>query len=412
LLGAGICRHFGILLLSLAALAAPPFLTRSELFEAGQGGYKLYRIPGIIVTGRGTILVYCEARKFTGSDWDTIDIQLRRSTDRGQTFSPARIVGHVTVPVTRSSLAIEKNQGRPTDVTYNNPVAIPDRGGLIHFLFCIDYQRVFHMRSKDDGVTFSQPKEITAALDGFRPEYAWRAAATGPGHGIQLSSGRLLVPVWLGLGTQGNGHGPSVSSTIYSDDHGATWQRGAIAVRDTPDFPSPNETEAVQLADGRVMPNVRTAGRNRRTIVTSQNGATGWSPPRLQEELPDPICFAGLVRLSTAKKSGGRNRLLFSNPDNLTRQDGRDVPSRDRRNLTIRLSYDEGASWPVKKALEPGIAGYSDLSVLPDGTILCFYESGSASPPNGALTQRLVLARFNLEWLTDGADSLTKGNQH
>jgi len=384
---------------------------KAELFEGGQGGYELYRIPGIIVTRAGTVLAYAEARKFTGGDWDTIDIQLRRSTDGRRTFSAPVVIGHVDTPLQRNPVAIERKQGKPTDVTYNNPVAISDRNGLVHFLFCIDYMRVFYMQSADDGKSFSAPVEITAAFDQFRPEYAWRVVATGPGHGIQLSNGRLVVPIWLSPGTEGNGHGPSVDATIYSDDHGATWHRGDIAVPDTPDFPKPNETDVVQLADGRVMLNVRTAGKNRRTIVISKDGATRWSAPRLQEDLPDPICFAGLVRLST-KKSGGRNRLLFSNPDNLTRKDGKDLPGKDRRNLTVRVSYDEGASWTVKKALEPEVSGYSDLAVLPDGTILCFYETGSAAPPNGALTRQLVLARFNLEWLTDGKDSLAKGKKH
>jgi sialidase-1 len=235
--------------------------------------------------------------------------------------------------------------------------------------------------------------------------------ATGPGHGIQLANGRLLVPVWLALGTLGNGHGPSVSATIYSDDDGATWHRAEIAVPNTPDFPSPNETEAVQLADGRIMLNVRTAEKNLRTIVISKDGATNWSTPHLQQDLPDPICFASVVRLST-KRKGGKNRLLFSNPENLTRQDGRNLPSKDRKNLTVRASYDEGGTWSVKKVLEPGMAGYSDLAVLPDGTILCFYETGSATRPDGGPARELVLARFNLEWLTDGRDSLAKGRHH
>ena len=135
------------------------------------------------------------------------------------------------------------------------------------------------------------------------------------------------MPVWLSLGTARQRHGPSVAATVYSDDHGATWHRGEIAVPDTPDFPSPNETDAVQLADGRVMLNVRTAGKNLRTIVISKDGATKWSTPRFQQDLPDPICFASLVRLST-KKTGGKNRLLFSNPDNLTRKDGKDLPAK------------------------------------------------------------------------------------
>jgi sialidase-1 len=398
------------LLLAVAAVAAEPSLTKTPLFEGGVGGYKLYRIPGIVVTKAGTILAYCEARKFTGGDWDTIDIEMRRSTDGGQTFSEPEVIAHVNVPITRSTVAVERKQGKETDITYNNPVAIPDRSGLLHFLFCIDYMRVFYMRSTDDGKSFSTPVEITSAFDAFRPEYVWRVVATGPGHGIQLSNGRLVVPIWMALGTQGNGHGPSVNSTVYSDDHGATWHRGDIAVPNTPDFPSPNETDAVQLADGRVMLNVRTAGKNLRTIVISKDGATHWTTPRLQEDLPDPICFASLERLST-KKSGGKNRLLFSNPDNLSRQDGKSGPSRDRKNLTVRVSYDEGTSWTVKKVIEPGIAGYSDLAVMPDGTILCLYEAGSGDTI-GYQTRQLILARFNLEWLTDGKDSLGKGKKH
>src|ERR1700683_4911953 len=122
----------------------------------------------------------------------------------------------------------------------------------------------------------------------------------GPGHGIQLRSGRLLVPIWLALGTGGNGHHPSVNATIYSDDHGSTWHRGDIAIPNTAAFPDPNETTAVQLADASVMLNVRTeAKENRRTVVTSKDGVTHWSRPRLQEDLPDAICFASIVRLST-----------------------------------------------------------------------------------------------------------------
>lgn len=109
------------------------------------------------------------------------------------------------------------------------------------------------------------------------------------------------------------------------------------------------------------------------------------------------------MRLSL-QKNGGRNRLLFSNPDNLTRVDGKNTVGKDRRNVTVHLSYDEGKTWGVKRSLEEGSSGYSDLTVLPDGTILCFYETGGGA---GSFPDRkLVLARFNLEWLTDGKDSI------
>jgi len=401
----------GILLAYTASGAAPSFKT-ARLFEGNTGGYVLYRIPGIIVTQRGTILAYTEARRTGSGDWDSIDILMRRSTDGGATFSAQRVIAHAPGKIERSTVALERNQGKPGDITYNNPVAIADREGSVHFLFCVEYMRAFYMKSDDDGQTFSKPVEITSAFDAFRPEYAWRVLATGPGHGIQLRDGRLLIPVWLALGTGGNGHHPSVNSTIYSDDHGSTWRRGEIAIENTAAFPDPNETSAVQLADGSVMLNVRTeAPANRRTVVTSQDGATHWSQPHLQEDLPDPICFASILRFSTkdgqlsTRDGTGRNRILFVNPDNLARADGKDSRSKDRVNLTVRLSYDEGEHWTVKKTLEPGATGYADLAVMPDGTILCLYEIVT-SQPGGSLRHDEMLARFSLQWLTDGKDPL------
>jgi sialidase-1 len=385
------------LLMLLAAaqlmLAAPP--AKTNLFTAGDDGRKLYRIPGIVVTHRGTILTYAEGRRNTGGDWDTIDIVLRRSTDEGATFSPLRVIGQIPGAITRNPVAIERKQGQPTDVTYNNPVAIADRNGAVHFLFCVEYMRVFYMRSDDDGETFTAPLEITQSLEPLRAVYAWRVVATGPGHGIQLKTGRLLVPIWLALGTRGNGHAPSSTATIYSDDHGKTWHGGEIAIPDTPDVPSPNETAAVQLSNGSVMLNARVVSpRNRRVIVISRDGAAQWSVPRFQEDLPDPICAAGFLLMIPKRNS--KAVLLFSNPDNLTREDGKKDVSKDRKNVTIRVSYDQGATWQVKRALEPGPSGYSDLATLPNHDILCFYESAG---------KFLTLARFNLQWITDEEDS-------
>ena len=382
------------LLLALAPLCvATPQFESKRLFEGNTAGYKLYRIPGIIVTRKGSILAYTEARRTGSGDWDSIDILMRRSTDAGRTFSPQRVIAHAPGRIERSPVAIERKQSRPDDVTYNNPVAIADSNGDVHFLFCVEYMRAFYMRSDDDGNAFSRPVEITSAFDAFRPEYAWRVLATGPGHGIQLRNKRLLVPVWLSLATEGNGHHPSVNATIFSDDDGKTWHRGDIAVANTPEFPDPNESAAVELEDGTVMLNVRTeAKENRRTVVVSKDGATHWSAPRLDQSLPDPICFASIARF--------RHHLLFVNPDNLTRADGRDLRSRDRVNLTVRLSDDDGAHWIAKRTIEPGATGYADLAVMPGGTILCLYEKVTKEP-DGSTKHGEMLARFNLEWLTE-----------
>lgn len=119
----------------------------------------------------------------------------------------------------------------------------------------------------------------------------------------------------------------------------------------------------------------------------------------------EPICMATMVRLSEAP---AKNRLLFANPDNLSRTDGKEAAGkgRDRKNVSVKLSHDESATWPVNKTIEPGFSGYSDLAVANDGTLLLFYERGSTDGANSYKTGLLTVARFNLEWLTDGKDAL------
>jgi sialidase-1 len=387
-------------LLAAQSWAAEPSLATTELYTKGKGDYLIYRIPGIVVTAKGTVLAYCEARKSDRGDWNAIDILLRRSTDGGKTFSEPRKIANVDGPHRKNPVALAQKLAKPEDVTYNNAVAIPDRKGPVHFVFGYEYMRAFYMRSDDDGLTFSKPVEITSAFEPFRSDYDWKVIASGPGHGIQLRNGRLVIPVWMSPGTGGHAHRPSVTATIYSDDRGKTWKRGAIAVPDTPESVIPNETVAEQLADGRVLLNARSESpAHRRIQVTSPDGATKWSKPRFVPELLEPICFASVVRLSLAK-GGGRNRLLFSNPDTLDPVSGTAKPGqrRERKNLAIQMSYDEGETWTVKKVLDPGSAGYSDLAVLKDGTILCLYETKTS----------MIIARFNLEWLTDGKDSQKK----
>ncbi len=246
---------------ALVGHAAAPLLEKTVLFTAGQDGYALYRIPGIVVTTRGTVLAYCEARRTGKSDWDTIDVMLRRSTDGGKTWSPRQRIANVPGPKVKNPVALAQKLASPDDVTYHNALAIAEANGTVQFLFCLEYSRCFRLQSDDDGLTWSAPVEITGVFEKFRPEYDWKVIATGPAHGIELKNGRLLVPVWMSTGTGGHAHRPSVTATIYSDDHGRTWQRGDIAVPNTPDWIFPNETVAVQLADGRVLLNVRSESK-------------------------------------------------------------------------------------------------------------------------------------------------------
>lgn len=376
-------------LLATQVFSAEPVLEKADLFTGGEGGSALYRIPGIVVTTKGTALAYCEARRKSGSDWGEIEVHLRRSEDGGKTWSPPIRIAHQGSRIEGNPHKQDAEGTR--EQTVNNPVAIVDRDGSVHFLYCINYARCFYMRSKDDGRTFSEPVEITSAFEAFRPRCPWKVLATGPGHGIQLKGGRLVVPIWLAYGEHPGAHAPSMAGTIYSDDHGATWQAGDIAMPNEGSVKDPNESTVAELSDGRVMLNSRSVSTaNRRLVSISPDGGTGWSTPTFDDSLWEPICMGSLI--SWPSRPG---TLLFSNPHSLELgPDGKPLPGGrgKRRNLTIKLSRDDGSTWPISQTLEEGGSAYSDLALLPDGIILCFYERD----------KRLTLARFNLEWLSGG----------
>ncbi len=362
-------------------------LEKQTLFTAGQDGVTLYRIPGIVVTSKGTVLAYCEARRSSRSDWGEIEVHLRRSTDGGKTWRPARHIAHHGSRIEGNP---HKQDGGQREQTVNNPVAIVDHEtGTVEFLYCINYARCFSIRSTDDGVSWSKPVEITEAFRPFAERYDWKVIATGPGHGIQLQTGRLVVPIWLAYGGVGD-HKPSAAGTIYSDDHGQSWQAGDIAVPNEGAFGNPNESIAAQLSDGRVLFVARNVSApNRKLITISPDGAGDWSQPVFHPELWEPICMASIVAHSSEPGT-----LIFSNPHSLARDAAgqeRPAASGKRENLTIKLSRDDGQSWPISRTLEAGPGAYSDLAVLPDGAVLCFYEAGN----------ELKLARFNLAWIVE-----------
>jgi len=350
---------------------------KEVLFESQRDGYSINRVPGVIHTLSGVAVLHCESRKGSGGDWDPMDIRMRRSCDGCKTWEEPRIV------------VDHQNFG----TTINNFILIPDcNTGRVCALFCVDYARAFRMFSDDDCLTFSEPEDITNVFDGFRGEYDFKVIAIGPGHGIQLKRGRMIAPIWVSPGTSPGGHRPNRCGAIYSDDGGENWIAGEL-VPDT--LPCCNESEAVELSDGQVMMIIRTydlgdgvsdVDHCYKAKSYSPDGAGGWSEPLLDKELPDPICFSSVCRLDD-------DTLVFSNcachEVEITNW------ARDRKNLTVKVSRDEGNSWTELLVLEPEIAGYSDLCVIDDGHVLCVYEKGMYGE-NMCKNSSLIVASFRI----------------
>lgn len=339
-------------------------LEQTDVYLSGTDGYHTYRIPAVVLTGEGTLLAFCEGRKTGRGDHGDIDLLLRRSSDGGRSWQPMQLV---------------HEEGGTAKVTIGNPCPVVHRTtGTVWLAFCRENDRVFMTRSGDDGRSWAPPQEITQQVK--KPQWGWYA--TGPGHGIQLSTGRLVFPCDCGDSEGWDQWDKKGRSLIfYSDDRGATWQLGGVTSAGM------NECQAVELANGDLLLSMRQyRGPKQRAFATSRDGGLSWSEPEVNPQVYCPVCQASIIRYWQAADNGaGKNLILYSGPG---------VPG--RTNLTVRLSYDEGRTWPVAKVLYEGSSAYSDLVVLPGGVIGCLYERDDYG--------KITFARFPIQWLTDGAD--------
>jgi sialidase-1 len=354
---------------------------RQDLWISGEGGYHTYRIPALIRTAAGSVLAFCEGRKHSRADAGEIDLLLRRSRDGGRTWEPTLLVA--TDP----------------GMTCGNPAPVVDgASGTIWLPFCKNpaaggesairagaaERTVWLTNSVDDGATWAEPVEISATVK--RPDWSWYA--TGPGHGVRLRSGRLLIP--CDHRTRRGGAAETLyAHMIYSDDHGATWRIGGLL-----DLEGGNESIAVETADGAVYFNARDQRkRGHRGVSWSTDGGLTFPPGRWDEALVEPACQGSAVDLPPGSAPDGGSAILFCNPASATRD-----------TLTLRRSPDGGRTWTPGRVLESGPAAYNDLCVVPAAdapgassggpAVLCLFERGDASP-----YERLTLARVPLAWL-------------
>lgn len=319
-------------------------MEQTRIEEYGEGGYQIYRVPSIVCTDKGTVIAAYECR--CGGDWSAMDLAVRRSPDGGLRWSQRRIIV----------------EGRGIDVIHN-AVLFAD-GDTVHLIWHRNYREVYHMDSVDEGLTWSEPRDISDAYAPLRKQYNWTVIAAGPGHGLVTSSGRLIVPVWVAANREDiTSHHPSVVTTLYSDDHGKTWQCGEI-IWGAEDFVDPNESVIAELPDGQIMINCRhETGNDMRKVGFSPDGIQGWDGFYFDGQLIDPVCCAGMTQ--------GDGHLWFTNCA-CRREEG-------RIRLSIRQSDDGGRTWPYRKELcEKG--GYSDVFYSPSKKMLyVIAETGRAA---------------------------------
>ncbi len=345
-------------------------MAQTVLFRSDRDGYSSYRIPALIATQKGTLLAFCEGRKDGAGDAGNIDIVLKRSTDSGKSWSGQTVIWDDGPNTCGNPCPVidEKTGTIWLLLTHNR--GDDDEGDIIKKT-AKGSRTVWVSASHDDGVTWSKPVDITATTK--KQEWGWYA--TGPGVGIQIRhgphKGRLVIPCDFSYDDpEGNVQGGPYeygSHAIYSDDHGKTWQLGGLIT------PKVNECQVAELADGNgsLLMNMRSYfGRGLRTHSISRDGGLSWTSPADAPTLVEPVCQASLLRYSWPDSRDRSGILLFLNP----------ASNRQRHNMTLRASYDDGKTWPVAQTLHTGPSAYSSLAVLPDRNIAALYEAGEKSP--------------------------------
>jgi sialidase-1 len=380
---------------------------------------KNYRIPALADLGNGVLLASYDGRPDGGDSPSPNSIVQRRSTDGGKTWGAPTFIarGQVTAAGVQRygfsdpSYVVDKETG----TVFNFHVYSKDQGFVGSIYGNDDANRQVISTevsvSTDGGISWSTDPDHGPALpvEASYPASSPFASFAGPlvtnvakpvgdtvngvtnvggvagmfsssGEGIQLKYGQFkgrLIQQYAGKVKQADGSTIIQAYSVYSDDHGKTWQRGAFVGTGM------DENKVVELSDGRVMLNSRdnAVGGGRKVAISSDGGLT-YGPVRYDSSLVDPTNNAGLTRMfpDAPESSAAAKVLLFSNSNNRS----------SRSNGTIRYSCDDGATWSAGKTFKTGTMSYSTLTALSDGTFGLFYEGDGNT---------MTFANLNSDWI-------------
>jgi sialidase-1 len=316
---------------------------RQDLFISGENNVHSYRIPSLIVTNSGSLVAVCDARVDKRNDPpNNVDLVMKKSSDGGRTWSKSKVIADFPGDDAASdpSMVVDKQTGT---IWLAYDYDVPEWQG--------DYNRIVRIhliKSDDEGINWSSPVELTYLTKG---KNFW--LQNSPGVGL-YTEGVIIFPMYaMEVSVR---KPPQRSLLVYSKDHGKTWLLSNGVGEYNP------EPQIVSLSGGRIMANMRRPEGNgcRQVVITDDLGKT-WSEVYNDSTLIEPVCQGSIINYNFNNKS----LLIFSNP----------ADKKERKNMVVRVSYDEGKSWQKELPIYTGSAAYSCLTQLPNGNIGLLYEA-------------------------------------
>ncbi len=354
------------------------------VFESGKDGYKSFRIPAVIKLPNHDLLAFCEGRVNSSSDFGNIDIVMKRSRDNGNTWSSIIVLANY------DSL----QAGNPAPVVDKTDPAFPK--GKIYLFYNtgnnfesevtkgFGVREVWYISSTDNGLTWSKGVNITTQthlpnqpkvnpLYNFKED--WRSYANTPGHALQITKGlykgRIFVPANHSMGAPKNHFEEYYAHAFYTDDHGKTFK-----LTESVNVAGSNESTAAEISNNGIMLNARNQQGDikSRILAISHNGGAHWDTTYFDKQLPDPVCEGSILNIGF---KNNKHLLAFCNA----------ADTKNRNNLTLRISYDEGMTWKknivIDNAIDPKMmsnnSAYSDIVLMNKNNIGILYEKDDYS---------------------------------
>lgn len=321
-----------------------------------------YRIPALTQATNGDLLAFYDMRPNMDDLPANIGVVMRRSKDGGHTWGPVQTVRYEAGRAGNGdpSVLVDRETGR-IFVFYAGSVTAGFSGASAsNTEGDPSTMQVLYSYSDDNGSTWRHKNITQEAKDS-----SWGGIFAASGEGIQLRSeqykGRLVQQYVV------NASGTKVVS-LYSDDHGENWQFG------TPSTVAADENKAVELSDGRLMMSGRVSGAGgMRMVAFSDDGGATWGGRQLDGQQIDPTSNGTILRVypDAALDDPKAKMLMLLNSED----------PNIRRNVSAKISCDNGATWPGRLTIDPDEAEYVT------GTPI-FDASGQATGKVGVLYER------------------------
>lgn len=336
---------------------------QTPVFVSGTEGFKSFRIPAIVSTPQGDLLAFAEGRVAGSGDFGDIDIVMKRSKDQGKTWSAIQTVATYN----------DLQAGNPAPVMDLTDPAYP-KGRLFLFFNTGNnhegevrkgkgLREVWYKTSIDGGNTWSEATNITTQVHrpkqpAINPAYDfaedWRSYANTPGHGMQMTEGKYKGRIYIAAnhssGDPKKGFEDYQAHGFYTDDHGKTFK-----LSETVSIEGSNESTAAEISGGRLMFNSRNQKGDirARIVAISSDGGAKWDTTYFDRTLIDPVCEGTILTIGKNKKY---NILAFCNA----------ADEKNRDNLTLRISEDDGKTWKKSILLDKGQDGKKDHTAYSD----------------------------------------------